>query len=335
MAGFRLWITQHPALAIATVLLIGFALGVLASWQWGKLWLYHQRKAALKHLKNSWGSQLSAQCNEYIALLDELSQTLNTTLNYKRVLELALDVAIQALTPKGQPAVPLVCAVLLFDNQGVLQVASARRFTPADMRTALMATTGALARAINQRHPLLIQHPARDPELRQIVALHATESAYLYPLSAGLNVYGLLLYAHPDADYFTQERIDLLEFIGKQATTAIQNARLYNALEREKQRLTEVEEEARKKLARDLHDGPTQTIAAIAMRVNLIRRLIDKDPQAAAQELIKSKNWPATPPKKSATCFLPCGRWCWKPRGWARPCKTWLKRSTSYITKTS
>jgi signal transduction histidine kinase len=37
--------------------------------------------------------------------------------------------------------------------------------------------------------------------------------------------------------------------------------------------IVEIEENARKKLARDLHDGPTQSIAAIAMRLNYVRKL--------------------------------------------------------------
>jgi len=48
-----------------------------------------------------------------------------------------------------------------------------------------------------------------------------------------------------------------------------------------------VHEEARKKLARDLHDGPTQSIAAMAMRLNIIRRLMVKDAKAAADEVVK------------------------------------------------
>jgi signal transduction histidine kinase len=58
-------------------------------------------------------------------------------------------------------------------------------------------------------------------------------------------------------------------------------------LEREKERLNAVQEEARRKLARDLHDGPTQTIAAIAMRLNFARRLMERDIIAAEKELSK------------------------------------------------
>ena len=75
--------------------------------------------------------------------------------------------------------------------------------------------------------------------------------------------------------------------IGRQAVIAIQNARLYQDLLEEKERMMEVHEEARKKLARDLHDGPTQSVAAMAMRINLTRRMFDKDEKSAIDELVK------------------------------------------------
>jgi signal transduction histidine kinase len=75
--------------------------------------------------------------------------------------------------------------------------------------------------------------------------------------------------------------------ISNQAVVAIQNAKLYRDLEQEKERMLEIQEEARKKLARDLHDGPTQSVAALAMRVNFARRLMSRDAEAAANELVK------------------------------------------------
>jgi len=96
-----------------------------------------------------------------------------------------------------------------------------------------------------------------------------------------------MLFAHADPNYFMRERTDLLDMIGRQVVIAIQNARLYQDLIEEKERMMDVHEEARKKLARDLHDGPTQSVAAMAMRINLTRRMFDKDAKSALNELVK------------------------------------------------
>jgi len=68
---------------------------------------------------------------------------------------------------------------------------------------------------------------------------------------------------------------------------ALQNAQLYHSLREEKEKIIDAEGEARKKLARDLHDGPTQSVAAIAMRLNYTRMLMEKEPQKVKEELEK------------------------------------------------
>jgi len=120
-----------------------------------------------------------------------------------------------------------------------------------------------------------------------VIGLRTCTSGYCFPLRSGFNVYGVLLFAHPNSDYFNSERRNLLDIIGRQSVIAIQNARLYQDLVEEKERMVEVHEEARKKLARDLHDGPTQSVAAIAMRLNIIRRMMTKDIKMAGEELTK------------------------------------------------
>jgi len=120
-----------------------------------------------------------------------------------------------------------------------------------------------------------------------VIAIRNCTSAFCFPLRSGFNIYGVLLFAHPEPNYFTPDRCDLLEIIGRQSVGAIQNARLYQDLMEEKERMIEVHEEARKKLARDLHDGPTQSVAAMAMRVNIVRRIMTKDVKAAGEELAK------------------------------------------------
>ncbi|MCE9645667.1 MAG: GAF domain-containing sensor histidine kinase [Chloroflexi bacterium] len=226
--------------------------------------------------------------NERMRAIYELTSALSSTLSYKRVLESALDMSAAALNPDPEQLVsdPLVGVVMLF-NGGKLRIGSARRFTTADMRVTFDAAEGILKKALDEGEPILFKDIGYDPELGRVVALRTCTSGYCFPLRSGFNVYGALLFAHPDPDYFNSERQSLLDIIGRQAVIAIQNARLYQDLVEEKERMVEVHEEARKKLARDLHDGPTQSVAAMAMRLNIAKRMMTKDVNAASEEITK------------------------------------------------
>ena len=224
--------------------------------------------------------------HEQVRTVFQLASELNATLNYERVLEMALDLSAKAMAEEGPEDEHLVSALLVFTDQE-LRVASARRLTHSDLRVTLPGEEGAIGQSLHSGDSSLLHEPARDPELTRLVALHNCREALVIPLAVGLEAYGILLFGHPKPDYFTAERAELLEAIGHQAMVALQNARLYRDLEQEKERITEIQEDARRKLARDLHDGPTQSIAAIAMRVNFARRLMERDAKAASDELFK------------------------------------------------
>ena len=229
--------------------------------------------------------------SERLRAIYELTSTLTATLSYKRVLDSALDLAYTALNPNPDPDEPshdekLVSSVFLFQGDE-LRLGSARRFTSADMRAVLRGTEGILKRIFDSGEPVLTSDIGYDPELGRIIALRACTTAYCFPLRSGFNIYGAMLFAHPDPNYFTKERCGLLDIIGRQSVIAVQNARLYQDLVEEKERMVDVQEETRKKLARDLHDGPTQSVAAIAMRINLARRMLKKGVNGTEEELVK------------------------------------------------
>ena len=229
--------------------------------------------------------------SERLRAIYDLTSTLTATLSYKRVLDSALDLGYSALNPTADPDEPelderLVSAVYLFRGNE-LRVGSARRYTNADMRVNLHGNEGILKKIFDDGEPLLSTDVGYDPELGRIIALRSCTAAYCFPLRSGFNVYGMMLFAHPDQNYFTPERRGLLDIIGRQAVIAVQNARLYQDLVEEKERMVEVQEETRKKLARDLHDGPTQSVAAMAMRINIARRMITKNVDEATDELKK------------------------------------------------
>jgi len=274
-----------PAISrIVPTLLIGLAAGLA-----GRFTMRRLRTARQFRLDKE--ERLRRMESERLRAIYELTSTLTATLSYKRVLDSALDLGYNALNPAADPDEPvtderLVSAVLLFKGDE-LRIGSARRFTNADMRATLLGKEGILKKVLDEGESVLTQDVGYDPELGRIVALRSCTAAYCFPLRSGFNVYGAMLFAHPDPNYFTQERRGLLDIIGRQAVIAVQNARLYQDLVEEKERMIEVQEEARKKLARDLHDGPTQSVAAMAMRINLARRMLAKDTPGAVDELVK------------------------------------------------
>lgn len=262
---------------LATALIFIGAVCLLLGAYGGHLW---SNRGLLNLKKNS------RPPRESLRRFHALSTTLIQTINYERVLEIALDMSLAAFDGSSKSPKNLVSAVLLFhDDRLVIQ--SARGFTNADLRAVFPGAQGVLRNAIRTGEPTLATNPNSDPELNRLISLSTCGAAYLIPLRSGLDIYGLLIFGHPDRSFFNNENRETLDVIAAQAISAMQNAQLYNALELEKERIVDAQEEARKKLARDLHDGPTQSVSAIAMRVNFARRLLEKDPGEAQEELFK------------------------------------------------
>ncbi len=211
--------------------------------------------------------------------LFSMIETFSSTLNYQTVLETVLDTAIAALGDRSGIADHMIGAVLLFGDERKLEIKAAKGFIARDNTIQLPAAQGALSESLKQGAPFLVQMPAEDPELSQLYTLQHQQSALCLPLIRGMNAYGVMLYAHTDANFFREERVETLQMMGNQAVIALQNARLYQDLAREKERIVQTQEEAQKKLARDLHDGPTQSVSAIAMRINIARKWLEKSAQ--------------------------------------------------------
>jgi signal transduction histidine kinase len=270
---------------VAVIGLVTLAIGAFLGY-------YGYRLIQVRRTNNNRGNlrqKLARSEHERLKTIYNLTSTFSASLNYQRVLDSALDVSATALSNPDTPSDPIVSAVMVF-NGDMLSVGSSRRFTRPDMLADLPGNQGLLGRTIHNAAPQVSKSLSQDPELNRIIALRACNAAYCFPLRGGIEVYGVLLFAHPDADYFTSDRREILEIIGRQVNIAIQNARLYKDLEQEKERMMDIQEEARKKLARDLHDGPTQSVAAIAMRINFARRLMERNRQATVDELYKIEN---------------------------------------------
>jgi len=274
----------HSAgLLIASNLIAGIVLGLLGNWLMGGLRKNYQNRVRLRR-----EAEQHFQINERQRLqtLYNMSETLSTTLNYKMVLDNALDLSSNALGITDGTTSPILSAVLLF-NENTLTVGAGRHLPPRDLKLTFPAERGILQETLKSGEIKKLKDPSNDPELCRIVALQGCKVVVCMPLLRGLTAFGVMLFAHPDPDFFNRDRCDVLEMIGHQATIAIQNARLYQDLEFEKKHILDTQEDTRRKLARDLHDGPTQSVAVIAMRLNIARKMLETDVKGAGEEIAK------------------------------------------------
>jgi len=224
--------------------------------------------------------------NKRLKSLQELASTMRATLSFERVVEQALDACKEALVDSGIPRHELVSTVFLYGD-GSLHPVETRTVSGRDLDKTLSGHKGFIAKALNEADITITKKLEQDPEMNQLVAFRTCQTAVCIPLRAGYHIFGALVIGSKVPVKFNRTHHNLFTSVSDQAVIALQNAHLYQELEEEKQRLIDANENARKELARDLHDGPTQSIAAIAMRVNFIRSLISRDPEQARMELIK------------------------------------------------
>jgi signal transduction histidine kinase len=224
--------------------------------------------------------------NKRLKSVQELASTMRATLSFERVVEQALDACKESLVDSGIPRHELVSTVFLYGNGGLHPVET-RTVTGRDLDKILPGKAGFIAKGLNEADIIITKNPGQDKELSQIVAFRTCQTAVCIPLRAGFNIFGAMVIGSKVPVQFNQDHYELFSAVSDQAVISLQNAHLYQELESEKQRLIDANENARKELARDLHDGPTQSIAAIAMRVNFIRSLVNRDPEQAIAELQK------------------------------------------------
>ncbi len=283
--GFTLYQTLElkPAMFAGLIIIVTFGLAALFGFL-GKRLIAHIIKDNLTREENE-RKRVMVE-TERLRAIYKLTSTMMSTLSYQRVIDSLLDLSLAVMNPDpdAAPDDRLVGAVLLFKDEK-LEVGAARRFTTADMRVVLDGRDSVIAHCIEEDRPVLAYTIKNDPDLSRVVALLTCSEVYCIPLRSGFSAYGVLMFGHPERGYFSRDRCEMLDTFGRQAVIAIQNARLYQDLLDERDRIFDVQEEARKKLARDLHDGPTQSVAAMAMRISLTRRMLEKDPQGAGDEL--------------------------------------------------
>ena len=96
---------------------------------------------------------------------------------------------------------------------------------------------------------------------------------------------GALSVAMPPSDPMDPAKEKLIADLAAQAGLVLRNVRLVEDLRGSRRRLVSAQDEERRKLERNIHDGAQQQLVALAVKARLARQLTDRDPEKATQLL--------------------------------------------------
>jgi signal transduction histidine kinase len=235
--------------------------------------------------------QVARLAQEQMHVIYEMAEVLSKSkLDPKRVLASAVTFALDSLERMGVPP-PLFAMVLLFADAEVgsgtvLRVARASMtVAPSDQEVEVRGRHGIIEKVLRLSDPAVSHAPDNDPELAMFDSFRQCKSVLVLPLRAGDEAYGVMCIGCRIPDSFKDTHIELMAAVTNQAAAALNNVRLYVTLLEERDRIVQIEKDARAQLASELHDGPTQGVAAITMRLNYVRKLIERKPESAVDEL--------------------------------------------------
>lgn len=196
-------------------------------------------------------------------------------------------------------------AVALYDSDGdtldfVLVCVQGRRVKPFSVK--LVPDHSLTGRVLTTQTPLLIRDLAETGQTDETGPLHPGQpirswlgAPLFHPALTREKAQGALVTWRYEPEALTEHDLWLLSAIGAQAALAIRHARLVETSQRRltelavenarwRERALEAEAQARRTLARELHDGPTQQISAIDLGLQHCQQLLERDPARLARE---------------------------------------------------
>jgi signal transduction histidine kinase len=224
-----------------------------------------------------------------LTALQDISRTLTSELDLNRLLRKIVHAAVEVLDASTG-------SLLIWDptdNSLVFAVTEGGEGEGETLKKGRMpADQGIAGWIFTHRQPVIIEDVSQDERFFKGIDEslgYRTRSLIGVPLMTKGEMIGVLEVLKRSGEKFDEQDLDTLSALAGQAAIAIVNARLYSQIREERDRMLGIEEELHKKLARDFHDGPAQTLASLIMDIEFIQKLLERDPSKAEAELLQLK----------------------------------------------
>ncbi len=216
--------------------------------------------------------------------LQEVALTFSSELGLNRLLALILSSAVDVMKANAGSLLLLDPAThdLVFQvvQGGGGKVLRGKR---------IKSDEGIAGWVFTRKQPVIVHDVALDPRFLDRIDKSfkfRTTAMVAVPLLHKNNPIGVIeIINKQSGEQFNEDDQELLMAFAAQSAVLIENARLYEQVVAERDRLLAVEEEVRHELARELHDGPSQLLSAIIMGLKFLKQVIERQPGRAATEL--------------------------------------------------
>jgi len=206
-----------------------------------------------------------------MAVINEIAQSLTSTLDLSQVaseileqVEHMIDVEAGILLLRENKTSGLTCHMAFG--------AKTSNFTPFELTLA-----GSLAEQVFEtKEPVIIRNATHHDYAKTVQQRFGliVRNILCMPLKLREVTIGVLELYNKRAASFSAADAKLLTTVLPFATVALENARLHEHVLKERDRVIDAGEEARRELARDLHDGPIQLVSDIAIRLSFCQEAI-------------------------------------------------------------
>lgn len=146
----------------------------------------------------------------------------------------------------------------------------------------------------SEGRPLLTNDPASDSRFAPHLDTwpgFSPQSVVAVPVQMRDKTIGVLAACNRRGDAgFDAEDLSLMVTTGHQAAIAIENSQLYQSLRDEQLRIIQAQENVRRQVARNLHDGTVQFLSAISMGIDHLDQLLQRKPKQARAEIAELRD---------------------------------------------
>jgi signal transduction histidine kinase len=219
-----------------------------------------------------------------LTLFYQVAQSMSSTFDQGKVLENTLQLATAVLDATAS-------ALMMVDEQSQELIFE---YAYGEMGSVLRKQRTGLDEGIagwvaTRGVPVVVNDVKNDPRFSPLVDTRTgflTRSVICVPLQIRGRTIGVLEALNKRSEAgFDSEDLSLMVTTANQAAIAIENARLYQSLRDERDRIIQAQEDVRRQVARNLHDGTVQFLSAISMGIDHLERLLEIKPEAAQSEL--------------------------------------------------